>query len=44
MPKVGSASLLFSIFVTDLLPVFAIAAVGFVLARYWRSTHARSRG
>src|SRR5262249_38397728 len=29
-----TAPLLLSIFVSDLLPVFAIAAVGFVLARY----------
>src|SRR5687768_14952448 len=29
-----TAQLLFSIFVSDLLPVFVIAAVGFVLARY----------
>jgi predicted permease len=29
-----SAQLLISIFVTDLLPVFAVAAVGFALARY----------
>jgi predicted permease len=31
---IGTAQLLLSIFVTDLLPVFAIAGVGFVLARY----------
>jgi predicted permease len=31
---VSAAQLLFSIFITDLLPVFAIAGVGFVLARF----------
>jgi predicted permease len=31
---VSAAQLLFSIFVSDLLPVFAIAGVGFVLARF----------
>ena len=34
MTEPDTARLLFSIFVSDLLPVFAIAAVGFVLARY----------
>lgn len=31
---VSAAQLLFSIFISDLLPVFAIAGVGFVLARF----------
>jgi predicted permease len=30
----SAAQLLFSIFISDLLPVFAIAGIGFVLARY----------
>ena len=34
MTEPGTADLLFSIFVSDLLPVFAIAAIGFGLARY----------
>jgi malate permease and related proteins len=34
MTAPDTAQLLFSIFVSDLLPVFAIAAVGFALARY----------